>query len=61
LRLNPVRFTYTVKEELRSLLGMACTDPERHSIRGRLDSFNQHPTATDAPEAQHLAATVEAW
>ena len=41
---------YTVKEELRSLLGLAGTNPERHVIRARLDSFYQS-----------AAATVEAW
>jgi transposase len=52
---------YTVKEELRSLLGLAGTNPERHVIRARLDSFYQSAAATDAPEAHRLAATVEAW
>jgi transposase len=52
---------YTVKEELRSLLGLAGTNPERHVIRTRLDSFYQQAAATDAPEAHRLAATVEAW
>jgi len=32
---------YTVKEELRSLLSLAGTNPERHVIRTRLDSFYQ--------------------
>ena len=52
---------YTVKEELRSLLGLAGTNPERHVIRTRLDSFYQSAAAADAPEAHRLAATVEAW
>jgi transposase len=52
---------YTVKEELRSLLSLAGTNPERHIIRTRLDSFYQQAAATDAPEAHRLAATVEAW
>ena len=52
---------YTVKEELRSLLSLAGTNPERHVIRTRLDSFYQQAAATDAPEAHRLAATVEAW
>jgi transposase len=37
------------------------TDPERHLIGTRLDSFYQHAAATDAPEAHRLAATVQAW
>jgi len=52
---------YTVKEELRSLLGLAGTNPERHIIRTHLDSFYQRAAATDAPEVHRPAATVEAW
>ncbi len=52
---------YTVKEDLRSLLALAGTNPERHVIRTRLDSFYQQAAATDAPEAQRLASTVEQW
>ena len=52
---------YVVKEELRSLLALAGTNPERHVIRTRLDSFYQQAGATDAPEAHRLAATIEAW
>jgi len=52
---------YIVKEELRSLLALAGTNPQRHLIRTRLDSFYQHAAATDAPEAHRLAATIEAW
>lgn len=50
-----------VKEELRALLALAGTNPERHLIRTRLDSFYQHAAAADAPEAHRLAATIEAW
>ena len=52
---------YVVKEELRSLLALAGTNPERHIIRTRLDSFYRHAAATDAPEAHRLAATIEDW
>jgi transposase len=52
---------YIVKEELRALLALAGANPERRVIRARLDSFYQQAAATDAPEAQRLAATVEAW
>jgi transposase len=52
---------YVVKEELRSLLGLAGTNPQRHVIRTRLDNFYQQAAATDAPEAHRLAATIEAW
>jgi hypothetical protein len=40
---------------------LAGTNPERHVIRTRLDSFYQSAAAADAPEAHRLAATVEAW
>jgi len=52
---------YTVKEELRALLCLAGTNPQRRLIRARLDSFYQHAAATDAPEVHRLAATIEAW
>jgi transposase len=52
---------YTVKEELRSVISLAGTNPDRQLIRTRLDSFYQQAAATDAPEAHRLAATVEAW
>jgi transposase len=52
---------YVVKEELRSLLALSGTNPQRHVIRTRLDSFYQQAAATDAPEAHRLAATIEDW
>ena len=52
---------YVVKEELRALLNLCGTNPQRHVIRTRLDSFYQQAAATDAPEAHRLAATIEAW
>ena len=52
---------YIVKEELRAVLALAGTNPERHVIRTRLDSFYRQAAATGAPEAHRLAATVEAW
>ena len=52
---------YAVKEELRALLALSGTNPQRHIIRARLDSFYQQAAATDAPEAHRLAATIEAW
>jgi transposase len=36
-------------------------NPERHTVRTRLESFYQQAAATDAPEVHRLAATVEAW
>jgi transposase len=52
---------YVVKEELRALLALSGTNPERDLIRTRLESFYQQAAATDAPEAHRLAATIEAW
>ena len=52
---------YTVKEELRAVLALAGTNPQRPLIRARLDSFYQQAAAADAPEAHRLAATIEAW
>ena len=52
---------YTVKEDLRSLLDLAGTNPERHVVRTRLDNFYRQAAAIDAPEVHRLAATVEAW
>jgi hypothetical protein len=46
---------FPVKEELRSLLRLAGTNPERDVIRARLDSFYQSTAATDAPEVHRLS------
>ena len=43
------------------MLLLAGTNPERHVIRTRLDSFYQQAAASDAHEAHRLAATIEAW
>jgi transposase len=43
------------------VLALSGTFPERHIIRARLDGFYQHAAATDAPEANRLATTIEAW
>lgn len=50
---------YVVTEELRALLSLAGTNPQRHPVRTRLDSFYRHATATDAPEAHRPATTIE--
>lgn len=50
-----------VKEELRSLLARAGTNPERLVIRARLDSSYQHAAVTDAPEAYRLAGAIDPW
>lgn len=47
---------YAVKEELRSLLALPGSNPERHMIRARLDNFYQQAAAAaDAAEVRRLA------
>ena len=50
---------YIVKEDLRALLALAGTHPDRHEISGRLSSFYNHAAASNAPEVHRLATTVE--
>jgi transposase len=52
---------YTVKENLRSLLALAGTDPDRAQIRDRLWRFYDQAAASSSPEVHRLAATIEAW
>ena len=52
---------YVVKEERRSLLLLAGTNPERRLIRTRLDSLYQQAATADTPEAHRLAGTIETW
>jgi transposase len=52
---------YIVKEDLRSLLALAGTNPDRQLIRTRLETFYLHAAASQSPEVHRLAATVEAW
>ena len=40
---------------------MVGTNPERHLIRNRLDSFCQYAAAAKAPEAHRPAGTIEDW
>jgi transposase len=52
---------YTVKEDLRSLLALAGTNPERAQIRDRLWRFYNRAAASSSPEVHRLAATIEGW
>ena len=51
---------YTVKENLRQLLELAGTNPDRSLISHRLWRFYAQAAASDSPEVHRLAATVEA-
>ncbi len=52
---------YVVKEDLRALLALAGTNPTRHHIRARLDTFYTRAAASGSPEVHRLAATIETW
>ena len=52
---------YTVKENLRQLLALAGTNPDRAEIRTRLWRFYAQAASSSSPEVHRLAATIEAW
>ena len=52
---------YVVKEDLRALLALSGTNPERHLIRERLNTFYTRAATSTAPEVHRLATTIEAW
>ena len=52
---------YVVKEDLRSLLALAGTHPDRTQICRRLTTFYDHAAVSSAPEVHRLAATVDRW
>ena len=52
---------YTVKENLRSLLALSGTDPDRDLIRARLWTFYTQAASSSSPEVHRFAATIEAW
>jgi len=52
---------YIVKEELRALLALAGTHPDRELVSHRLWTFYSSAAACDLPEAHRLAETIEAW
>ena len=56
-----VLVAYTVKENLRQLLALAGTHPDREVISHRLWRFYDQAAESRSPEVHRLAATVEAW
>jgi transposase len=52
---------YVVKEDLRALLALSGTNPDRAVIREQLFTFYNRAAASTSPEVHRLAATVEAW
>ena len=52
---------YIVKEDLRALLALSGTNPERHVIRTQLNRFYVRASVSNSPEVHRLATTVEAW
>jgi transposase len=52
---------YTVKENLRQLLALAGTNPDREAIRARLWDFYDQAASSGSPEVHRLAATIETW
>lgn len=52
---------YVVKEDLRALLALAGTNPNRAVIRERLFTFYNRAATSTAPEVHRLASTVDAW
>ncbi len=56
-----ILLAYAVKENLRQLLALAGTDPDRAQIRDRLWAFYALAAASRSPEVHRLAATIEDW
>jgi transposase len=52
---------WIAKEELRALLALARTHPDRHQIARRLYEFYDWCARTDIDELHTLATTVETW
>jgi len=52
---------YTVKENLRQLLQLAGTQPDREAISQRLWRFYSQAASSTSPEVHRLAATIEMW
>jgi transposase len=52
---------WVVKEDLRALLALAGTSPDREEISRRLGVFYAHAAASTAPEVHRLATTIEMW
>lgn len=52
---------YVVKQELRALLALSGTHPERHVLRRALNRFYASAAASGAQEIHRLAPTVHTW
>jgi hypothetical protein len=52
---------WIAKEELRALLTLSRTHPQRHQISARLWAFYRWCAASTAAELHRLAATIETW
>ncbi|WP_344089200.1 transposase, partial [Nostocoides veronense] len=52
---------YTVKENLRALLALSGTNPERSLIRDRLWALYEQAATSTSPEVHRFAATIEQW
>jgi transposase len=52
---------WVAKEDLRALLALAGTDPDREEIARRLGVFYAHAAASTAPEVHRLAVTIQTW
>ena len=53
--------TYTVKENLRQLLALSGTNPERATIRAPLWRQHEQAAASPSPGVHRFVATIEAW
>jgi transposase len=53
--------THVVKEELRTLLTLFSTHPERHLARRAQHKYYASAPAPGAPETHRLAGTIETW
>jgi len=58
---DQILMAWAIKEDLRSLLKLAGTNPSRMEIRGRLAIFYDRVAASGIPEAARLAKTVQQW
>jgi transposase len=52
---------WVAKEDLRALLALAGTHPDREEIARRLGMFYAHAAASTAPEVHRLAVTIQTW
>lgn len=53
--------SYVVKEDLRALLALSGTNPDRHTISAALYRFYDRAADSPSPEVHRLAATIQTW